>query len=421
MQAASSSIAINQFLISNNQVLRNINLFWAGFIIYTLSFTISQTTVVNYIFCEILQLIGLLFLVPKALSIMTFKLESPYLKAIFLIFCCWLLTILLRGFNFNSDFVKQMLFDAGYGGFIYFVPLTLLFPKNLSFYKKIFTVIVILDIFYIIYDIIFIKDLLDSDSTNFLSQGILEQFSRTLGIPNGFILLTFLYHSGKRKALAIIVSMITLFFAVYRARRGLVFVCGSMIFFSFLLYLIYSKEKILTVFFGLVFTSLLAFKTIQIYQDENGFFSLLKQRLDEDTRTSIETFFYADLTTKDWIIGKGINGQYWCPIPYEGLSGYRYVIETDYLQIILKGGIISLTLMLLIMIPAVIKGVFFSKNLLSKAAGVWILLWILYLYPTSVTTFTLHYILVWISIGICYSKKIRNIPDAEIKKYFRAA
>ena len=154
MQAASSSIAINQFLISNNQVLRNINLFWAGFIIYTLSFTISQTTVVNYIFCEILQLIGLLFLVPKALSIMTFKLESPYLKAIFLIFCCWLLTILLRGFNFNSDFVKQMLFDAGYGGFIYFVPLTLLFPKNLSFYKKIFTVIVILDIFYIIYDII---------------------------------------------------------------------------------------------------------------------------------------------------------------------------------------------------------------------------------------------------------------------------
>ena len=73
------------------------------------------------------------------------------------------------------------------------------------------------------------------------------------------------------------------------------------------------------------------------------------------------------------------------------------------------------------MIPAVVKGLFFSKNLLSKAAGVWILLWILYLYPTSVTTFTLHYILVWICIGICYSNKIRNIPEEAMRKYFLIA
>jgi hypothetical protein len=90
------------------------------------------------------------------------------------------------------------------------------------------------------------------------------------------------------------------------------------------------------------------------------------------------------------------------------------MIETDYLNIILKGGIISLVLLFLIAIPAVIKGLFFSKNILSKAAAFWIIIWLVELYPANVNSFSLNHILVWISIGICYSKEIRNYTESHV-------
>lgn len=120
----------------------------------------------------------------------------------------------------------------------------------------------------------------------------------------------------------------------------------------------------------------------------------------------------------DWIIGKGINGQYFCPgvIVGEGtISVYRRGIETDFLNIILKGGIISLGLKLLIAIPAMFLGFLKSKNLLSKASAIWIMIYLVFLYPSTVTSFTLSYILLWISIGICYTKQVREMSDDEIK------
>ena len=66
----------------------------------------------------------------------------------------------------------------------------------------------------------------------------------------------------------------------------------------------------------------------------------------------------------------------------------------------------------------IFKGVFRSQNILSKAAGCWILFWIICLYPANVFGFSMNYLLVWLSVGICYSKEIRNIPDTVLKEYF---
>src|SRR5689334_17040891 len=168
MELISNPITVDQLFISN-KLLKNINIFWAGFLTYTLSFALSQSTHVNYIVCEICQLLGLALLVPTMFNIVQFKFENTYLQFLFILFCLWSISIIVRGFNFNLDFLKQMLFDADFGLLLYFVPLALLFPKKLSFYKRIFSIIVILDIFYILYDIIFIKDLLNSDYSNLLS------------------------------------------------------------------------------------------------------------------------------------------------------------------------------------------------------------------------------------------------------------
>jgi len=78
-----------------------------------------------------------------------------------------------------------------------------------------------------------------------------------------------------------------------------------------------------------------------------------------------------------------------------------------------------LLLFIMISVPALIKGLFHSNNLLIKAAGIWILLFYLYAYPGTPTIFSLNYILVWISIGACYSQELRYLTDDEIFKWFR--
>ena len=145
------------------------------------------------------------------------------------------------------------------------------------------------------------------------------------------------------------------------------------------------------------------------------------ERGKEDTRGGVEEYFYSDMKTQDWIIGRGIDGKYYCPdVRQEVITNYRGVIETGYLQTILKGGLISLGLFLLIAIPAIFKGLFHSKNLLSRGAAIWILYVLICSYPAVINTFTLRYLLVWIAIGICYSPKIRNEPDKDIRDFFLA-
>ena len=241
-----------------------------------------------------------------------------------------------------------------------------------------------------------------------------------LGISCGFILLTYKYHSTKRKLLAIATIVLILFFAIVRARRGLIVMTSGVILMSYLQYLFYSKKKILIFYSTILLITLGSLYAASIYDIKaNRIFSFIAERGDEDTRTGVELYFYADMKPLDWTIGRGVDGKYYCPnIEEDALANYRSVIETGYLQIILKGGLISLILLLLITIPAIVKGIFYSNNMLSKAAGIWIFLALTSLYPATVDTFSMRYLLVWISVGICYSKEIRNIPDEVLKEYF---
>jgi hypothetical protein len=148
---------------------------------------------------------------------------------------------------------------------------------------------------------------------------------------------------------------------------------------------------------------------------------MIAERGDENTRKGVELYFYNDMGTDDWIVGRGINGEYYCPdVTEDQSSNYRDLIETGYLQIILKGGLIRLILFLLISIPAVFLGLFSSKNLLSKASAIWIIIALISLYPSTVESFSLQYLLVWISIGICYSKEIRNLSNTKVSALINA-
>lgn len=414
---------INNFnkLNTNGKEAKYLKLFWLGFTIYTICAVFSKTEYFSYIVLQAIQFLCLILLFFTASYLIRFNFSNKYLNFFYIIYCSWLLLIIIRGISFEYNFVKNLLFDSSYGIMPYFVPLILLFPKKVVFYKKIFDVIILLGIFYIIYVAVTISELLNPDRASFFSQGIVE-YSSILSFPVGFLLLTFNYHSVKRKTFSAIVLLLTLFFAIYRARRGMIFICSSQIVFAFLLYLFNSKKKFLHISFSIII-AILVFNYIYdtIRKKDNSIFGFLMDRGTEDTRTGVELYFYSDFKTKDWIFGRGIQGEYYCPdIGEDPTTDYRSVIETGYLQIILRGGIISLALILLIALPAIFLGLFYSKNTLSKAAGLWILLWALYLYPTTMEAFSLYYVLFWISIGICYSQTIRNISETEMKFLFHS-
>ena len=320
-----------------------------------------------------------------------------------------------------------MLFNAGLGAMPYFTPLVLLLPRKFPVYKSLFSVLIFFGLLFIIFSAVFWNIALNPNRLSLESQSFSDVFISLLAVPVSFIFMNYIYQQqgmemfgvGKKNIFALLVTLLALYIAIFRARRGAIFMLGSSLAAASMIYFIFSKNRVMT-----IFMSVLVIGGIALFfagRAMPSMFSFVMDRASEDTRSGVEQYMSVDMTTKDWIIGKGIHGQYFCPIviTVDDSSGYRDVIETGYLQILLKGGYISLLLLLLILVPAVYKGIFKSKNLLSKASGVYILLFMAYNYPSVVVGFTIYYIIVWIAVGICYSEQIRNLPDSTIKYYLR--
>jgi hypothetical protein len=402
---------------TSKKALRYLDFFWLGFIIFTLGGGLSSTGHVSIKFCQIIEVPGLILMFVTAINIIQFKFSNKYLRFFYVIYFGWLLGIIFRDFSLllSFSFIKGFFFEGI--GMLYLSPLIMLFPLKLTYLKRIFDVIFISGIFYLIYNLLFIKDIISRGES---SKAIVESFSE-LSFSSGFILLTFAYHDKKKQLIAIAAILVTILTAVMNARRGLLSMCAEIILISFLLYTYFSKKKLVIIYLTILAALAAAIYINGLYKVQSSkIFGNIIERGTEDTRTNVELYFYDDMKTKDWIIGRGIDGQYFCPdIEENQVTNYRTNIETGYLQTILKGGLISLGLFILIAVPAMIKGFFYSKNILSKAAGFWILMALVNSYPTIYEGFTLKYLLVWVSIGICYSKEIRKIKESNIRNIFR--
>jgi hypothetical protein len=399
---------------------KKVEYFFYGFTIYSLTVVLTATQHVNFHICQGLQILGLLLMITSIFGGANLKIDNAYLRFIYVPYCLWLAYLVIQGFasKFDYTFLKDFLFNP-YSGTLYFAPLFLLFPRNITFYKKLIDFICIFGIFFILYDVVFVRDLLNSDHNDAASQGIVETFS-DLSFASGFILLTYAYHGRKKQLLALAVVLMQLLFVVYRARRGLLVMYSEILLFSYIFYISHSKLKLLVIYLTLFIGVVVAIYANNVYKPtDNKIFGYLLFRGDEDTRSDVEWYFHNDMKTNDWILGRGIKGSYFCPdVEEDQVTNYRYTIETGFEQTILKGGWISLGLFLLIAVPAVIKGLFYSKNILSKGAAIWIFMSLVNSYPSTVNAFTFQYVLVWVCIGICYNDEIRNIHEEDLKKQF---
>jgi len=395
------------------------NFFWLGFLIYTISY--SHPSDYNEIkYYQAIQIVAILIFVPAAIYLIRWSFENVYLKVIFLFYLLWSFFTIFRGFQFDFDSIKATLVNAPFSIFIYFAPLILIFKDGFANIKKLFYVIIILDSVFILYVILFREAVFLGISPFYrLPSWITETFTHFLCFPTAFILLTYLYHKKPIIFFSLFIVIFTFLIVTIRARRGLMFMTLCFMVFAYLNFYFTNKGKILKVLISialLLFVIAYAYTTYSRHQ--YGTFGLITSRIDEDTRRGVVDYFYSSMSTNDLIIGRGINGAYYCPGIDEiagSVTVMRSVIETGYLQIVLKSGFISLILYLLITIPAIFIGLFSSKNLLSKASAIWIFLYTIFLYPTYVNMFSLTYLLIWISVGICYSRTIRGKSDEDIE------
>lgn len=154
-----------------------------------------------------------------------------------------------------------------------------------------------------------------------------------------------------------------------------------------------------------------------IYQ--MGFLDFFLSKIDDDSRSGVVENFYADMDTYTWIFGRGALGTYYDPSSlFEMIDGNRTEIETGYLNMILKGGIIYLVLYVLVLLKAFYKGYFKTNNDLTKAFACMCLITCIELIPYGIQSFNLKYLSIWLGVGLCLNRQVRQMTNKEIKESF---
>ncbi|WP_296700224.1 hypothetical protein [Algoriphagus sp.] len=420
-----NEIGIEPFVFPTKSYALYISTFYLSLIGLSVGYVMSLTSFSFNSLYQALELFSYLLFIFSLTKLIKIDFEISYFRMIVFIYFIWQVLILVRGDYSTFDYfeLKQFIFDLNYGGALYFIPLLVFINFNMFLIKRLFDTAVILSLIYFVFFFLNFGVLFDSDLSNLISQGAAETYFKYLAIPVGILALNFNLLNDKVKPLILIVLLMVFVVAIFRARRGMIFMAAMITFFGGLNYFITSERKFSILFYltyGLIGVFLFFFYSIGEDIGENFFFKNVASRGLEDTRGYVENCFFNDMSSYDWFFGKGFNGGYKCPGIDENIfeGGIRRVIETDFLQLIMNGGIVNIFLLLAIILPAIILGLFYSNNNLVKTLAIWILLWLLFLYPANVYSFSLFHISIWLSAGICYTAPIRKLPNSFVKKYF---
>ena len=131
-------------------------------------------------------------------------------------------------------------------------------------------------------------------------------------------------------------------------------------------------------------------------------------------RANLFLDFLQNMNQLDLIFGRGSVGTY---VSIASGGSPRVNIECGYLQVILKGGLIMLSLMLLLAIPAMIRGIFTSRNYVVKAFGFIVAGRLIEMVFFGLPEASPRYALFWIAIGICLNSQIHKMTDSQIEVY----
>lgn len=370
-----------------------------------------------------LLLLSLCIFVISSYRLLTdYEFENKYFKFVFLLFIAYELSIIIRGWSFSySVLLENMLSRVTFWPLI--IPLFVFIDKKVATFALLIKYIYFIGIFFLLINLV-IPTLLLQRSTAETTIGI--------AISSGFLLLNASYLSNRKVNLSFIVIFISLLSVIYLARRNAIFTLSGFIILSYILNITNKSRSYLFRVFPVIIGIL-----IFIFFSLNGLSTIVTKKLDErmnetnlsrllDRPELFEMYFF-DMRD-NMTFGKGMNGDYYFPIEEQQIDDvtfseeeYRTVIENGYLQLMLTGGIVHIILFVMVLFPAALLGIFRSTNQFTMAAGILIFLWLLDMFIYGLPSLNLHYIFVWICVGICYKSSLRNMTNDQIKVEFQNA
>jgi hypothetical protein len=386
-----------------------------GLIIFCLCYLIGTLFEDAPTILRIIQITGIVMFFWSITKIGSFSnFDSNYFKIVISLLICYHLFVVLKNYSLSDNYLKTYLREPYY--FLqFFVPLVVLLSP--FFFTEIFSKYsrYLCYVFFILLPFAFIPI--------FNNQDFSEQFVWACGTGAGFLLMNSIYFKRKTNILSFLTIAGCLLISTIMARRSIMLTFFGYLVSALLIYIYTSqinlKKKIMVLLF-FFFACVAGYYFFM--QNQSNLFGGITERAKEDSREVVYLFYWEDMNGKDWIWGKGMNGTYYAPYidkesPVKGEDeDLRQLIEGGYLQIILKGGIVNLALFLFLAIPALINGIFYSNNVLSKAAGALIFLRLIDMFPWGMPAFNVGYVMFWLCVSICLNKKIRNYTDEEIEE-----
>ena len=235
----------------------------------------------------------------------------------------------------------------------------------------------------------------------------------------GLILMTSRYHTKGwlwAAALSLFVGFIV---ATITARRGLMMT--SMLYMLGGAYMIIFRGKRLkrSTQMLLIATGIsLALLAAGIFMlGSNGIFSKIAGRAGDNTRDYVFLFFFFDMlqTPLDMILGRGIRGVYECQGVDGGYETTRSAVENGILQMMLKGGIVYVILILTTLCTA-IRQAWRSTNQLCRASILIISIQLFDMLPFGLHAVGAKTFIIWMCVSICLSPVICSKSDEEIQE-----
>lgn len=410
-------MARNLFLLVEEKDRKLINYFLLGLLSYE---------VCNFIFpffpfliVRFVQLIAILGIIYSFVRISKhFSDRTKYIK-IYWFFLFWSFVCVLRINSLDYKEVQLMLFHPVHI-LAYLVPIVYITPVNKPFLKATFRFSIVttflLFFFFTVISLLLFKE---SNTTDLLISAF--------GSGAIFLFFTWRYHKIWVRYLSLLGIIFSAYIGAVNGRRNVILISFVSLIFGCICLLLHNSKynllKTYTLTLLLIIASIVGYLSIDITQIEH--FSALSERLNTDSRSDVITAFINDMDDLDWLVGRGVDGAYYNPIKYWNFLtnesrdvSYRDTIENGYLFIILKMGLVGLLLFLYLIVSAIYNGLFKSKNILTKAAALFLITYLIEMISFGQPALSLKYFFVWLSIAICHSTNTRSLSENAMKKIF---
>lgn len=347
--------------------------------------------------------------------------ETPKpIQNLFKLWLYWNIFNLVRGVFLASDYWewKDLLFS---GISFSFIPLVFFLGKNITIAHSIFKFAIK---YLFLFGFIFIP-------LSFVTNA--ELYSRLM-IPISLFILFIPFLKLKWKILVLIVATISIFMVI-GFRSNIIKIAFS----TLLLISYYFRNYIgmnwlrfahLSIFAApIILFSLALSGQYNIFREsakEEGYVTMNSLGEEENLMSDTRTFLYVEVLTSlnqtvEWVIGKSAIGSYesdWFIDDGGAMNGKRAGCEVGMLNILLRYGIIGVSIYFLFLFTVSRYAIIHSSNYLAKMIGLFIAFRWTYSFIEEFTIFDLNFYFFWIAIGIVSSSRFRNMNDNDIKNYF---